>query len=60
MTKLTESVIEAFAINLFERLGYIYIHAPTLRQMATIQNVAVTMTLYSISVFARQCNVSTL
>ena len=28
MTKLTESVIEAFAINLFERLGYIYIHAP--------------------------------
>ena len=28
MTKLTESVIEAFAIKLFERLGYIYIHAP--------------------------------
>ena len=28
MTTLTESAIEAFAIKLFERLGYIYIHAP--------------------------------
>jgi type I restriction enzyme, R subunit len=28
MTKLTESAIEAFAIKLFERLGYSYIHAP--------------------------------
>lgn len=28
MTKLTESAIEDFAIKLFERLGYDYIHAP--------------------------------
>lgn len=28
MTKLTESAIEDFAIKLFERLGYSYIHAP--------------------------------
>ena len=28
MTKLTESAIEDFAIKLFERLGYTYIHAP--------------------------------
>jgi type I restriction enzyme R subunit len=28
MTKLTESVIEDFAIKLFERLGYDHIHAP--------------------------------
>lgn len=28
MTKLTESAIEDFAIGLFERLGYDYIHAP--------------------------------
>ena len=26
--KLTESIIEDFAIKLFERLGYSYIHAP--------------------------------
>ena len=25
---LTESAIEAFAIKLFERLGYIYVHGP--------------------------------
>ena len=28
MTKLTESAIEDFAIKLFERLGYAYVHAP--------------------------------
>ncbi len=28
ITKLTESTIETFAIKLFERLGYDYIHAP--------------------------------
>ncbi|ESS71835.1 putative type I restriction enzyme hindVIIP R protein [Methyloglobulus morosus KoM1] len=28
MSKLTESAIEGFAIKLFERLGYSYIHAP--------------------------------
>ena len=28
MTRLTESVVEDFAIKLFERLGYDYIHAP--------------------------------
>ena len=28
MTKLTESAIEAFAIQLFERLGYTVIYAP--------------------------------
>jgi type I restriction enzyme, R subunit len=28
MSKLTESAIEDFAIKLFERLGYSYIHAP--------------------------------
>ncbi len=28
MTKLTESAIEDFAIKLFVRLGYDYIHAP--------------------------------
>ncbi len=28
MSKLTESAIEAFAIKLFERLGYSHIHAP--------------------------------
>ncbi len=28
MTRLTESAIEEFAIKLFERLGYEYIHAP--------------------------------
>ena len=28
MTKLTESAIEAFAIQLFERLGYTAIYAP--------------------------------
>ncbi|MBL6985769.1 MAG: type I restriction endonuclease subunit R [Methylobacter sp.] len=28
MTKLTESAIESFAIKLFKRLGYDYIHAP--------------------------------
>ena len=28
MTRLTESAIEDFAIKLFERLGYDYIHAP--------------------------------
>jgi len=28
MSRLTESAIEDFAIKLFERLGYDYIHAP--------------------------------
>jgi type I restriction enzyme R subunit len=28
MTRLTESAVEDFAIKLFERLGYHYIHAP--------------------------------
>ena len=28
MNRLTESAIEDFAIKLFERLGYEYIHAP--------------------------------
>ncbi|MCK4508165.1 MAG: hypothetical protein KAU27_06480, partial [Desulfuromonadales bacterium] len=28
MTKITESAIEDFAIKLFQRLGYEYIHAP--------------------------------
>ncbi len=28
MTRLTESAIEDFAIKLFERLGYDYVHAP--------------------------------
>lgn len=28
MSKLTESAIEDFAIKLFERLGFDYIHAP--------------------------------
>lgn len=28
MTKLTESIIENFAIGLFEKLGYGYIYAP--------------------------------
>lgn len=28
MTKLTESAIEDFAIKLFERLGYDYVHDP--------------------------------
>jgi type I restriction enzyme R subunit len=28
MTRLTESAIEAFAIKLFEQLGYTYVYAP--------------------------------
>lgn len=28
MTRLTESAVEDFAIKLFERMGYHYIHAP--------------------------------
>ena len=35
MNRLTESAIEDFAINLFERLGYTYIHAPDIAPDST-------------------------
>jgi type I restriction enzyme, R subunit len=35
MTKLTEAAIEDFAIKLFERLGYTYIHAPDIAPDST-------------------------
>ena len=32
MSRLTESAIEDFAIKLFKRLGYDYVHAPDIAQ----------------------------
>ena len=36
MTKITESAIENFAIELFEKLGYEYIYAPTIPASARL------------------------
>jgi hypothetical protein len=38
MTKLTESAIEDFAIELFEKLGYNYVHEAVVRKSRTTQH----------------------